>query len=56
MKNSDAPEYLRDLTREERALICKYRMMSEEEQRHLLEKTDEYIKSNLQSIAKTDNK
>lgn len=52
MKNSYIPEYLKDLSCEERALICKYRIMSEEEKHRFSEQLDKYLQSN----AKTDNK
>lgn len=52
MNNEDKPIYLKDLSCEERALICKYRIMSEEEKHRFSEQLDKY----LHSIAKTDNK
>ena len=52
MTNEDKPMYLKDLAREERALICKYRIMSEEEKHQFSEQLDKYLQSN----EKTDNK
>lgn len=52
MRDKSMPEYLKDVTREERDLICKYRMMNEEEKHEFSEKLDKYLQSN----AKTDNR
>ena len=53
MKNKNIPEYLRDLTREERELICRHRNMSEENQKKLSKDIDKHANNNLQSNAKS---
>lgn len=50
--DENKPMYLRDLTREERELICRYRMMNKEEKSQLSEDVDKHTKNNLQSNAK----
>ena len=53
MKDKNIPEYLRDLTREERELICRYRNMSKEDKKKLSKDIDKHASNDLQSTAKT---